>query len=92
MDLKRLCGRERKRLRCAAFDAAAQCPNWNAFLERIMPSADARSYLQRVAGYCLTGLTCEEVVFAIYGDGSNGKSTWRETLFALLGDYAIGSW
>jgi putative DNA primase/helicase len=30
-------------------------------------------------------------VFAIYGDGSNGKSTWRETLFALLGDYAIGS-
>jgi hypothetical protein len=58
-----------------AFDADARCPNWAAFLRRIMPSEEVRKYLQRVVGYSMTGLTSEEVIFAIYGEGSTGKST-----------------
>src|SRR4029077_4897354 len=34
-------------------------------------------------------VTVEEVLFVMWGLGANGKSTFRETKFALLGDYAI---
>jgi putative DNA primase/helicase len=75
-----------------AFDAAAGCPNWGAFLQKIFPAdADLISYLQRAVGYLLTGLTGEEVLFVLWGAGSNGKSTFRETIFALLGEYAVGA-
>jgi P4 family phage/plasmid primase-like protien len=75
-----------------AFDAEARCPNWIAFLAKFFPDdADLIAYLQRAVGYLLTGLTSEEVLFVLWGAGNNGKSTFRETLFALLGEYAVGS-
>jgi putative DNA primase/helicase len=33
----------------------------------------------------------EEVAFFLWGTGNNGKSTFRETLHALLGDYALAA-
>ena len=33
-------------------------------------------------------MTGEEIIFFMWGDGANGKSTFRETLFELMGDYA----
>jgi putative DNA primase/helicase len=48
-------------------------------------------YLQRVAGYCLTGLTSEHVLFFLYGTGANGKSVFVETLAGVLGDYAVAA-
>jgi putative DNA primase/helicase len=74
-----------------AFDPHARCPQWEAFLRRILGDAELIKYLQRAAGYLLTGLTVEEVLFVLWGTGANGKSTFRETLYALLGDYAVGS-
>jgi putative DNA primase/helicase len=74
-----------------AFDEQAECPNWLAFLKRIFQSEKLIAYLQRTCGYLLTGLTVEEVMVVMWGRGSNGKTTFRETLFALMGDYAIGS-
>jgi putative DNA primase/helicase len=80
-----------------AFDPHARCPAWKAFLRRILGDGDLFKdnemieYLQRAVGYLLTGLTVEEVLFVLWGTGANGKSTFRETLFALLGDYAIGA-
>jgi putative DNA primase/helicase len=74
-----------------AFDPRARCPQWNAFLGRIIGDDEMIAYLQRAVGYLLTGLTVEEVLFVLWGTGANGKSTFRETLFALLGDYAIGA-
>jgi putative DNA primase/helicase len=75
-----------------AFDANAQCPHWLEFLKKIFPEQDELiAYIQRASGYLLTGLTVEEVLFVLWGRGSNGKTTFRETLFSLLGDYAIGS-
>jgi putative DNA primase/helicase len=82
------------------FNADAKCPNWLAFLDIIFPVTEERSqseqkkliaYLQRVTGYLLTGLTVEEVMFVLWGKGNNGKSTFRETVFAMMGDYAVGS-
>src|SRR6266566_3023228 len=56
-------------------------------------NADARAgrlitFLQRAIGYSLTGDTREQCLFLLHGSGSNGKSTFLETLQALLGDYA----
>jgi putative DNA primase/helicase len=74
----------------AAYDPRARCPNWEAFLKKVLPD-EVIAYLQRAVGYVLTGLTVEEVLFVLWGTGANGKSTFRETLFALLGDYAVGA-
>src|SRR5262249_32629976 len=53
--------------------------------------ADLQSYLQRAVGYMLTGSVREEVLFVLYGTGNNGKSTFRETMHSLLGDYALAA-
>jgi putative DNA primase/helicase len=75
-----------------AYDTDAKCSEWLTFLDRIM-SGDREliAYLQRMAGYVPTGETSEEVLFVLWGAGANGKSTFREALFALLGDYAAAS-
>jgi putative DNA primase/helicase len=75
-----------------AFEPGATCPSWLGFLDMVTGGDRSLSaYLQRVAGYTLTGSTCEEVLFVLYGTGNNGKSTWRETLHFLLGDYAVAA-
>jgi putative DNA primase/helicase len=48
-------------------------------------------YLQRAAGYSLTGKTEEHVLFMLFGPGCNGKTTFVETLRHVLGDYAKAS-
>lgn len=48
-------------------------------------------YLQRIAGYCLTGLTSEHALFFIYGPGGNGKSVFLNILVHILGDYALSA-
>jgi P4 family phage/plasmid primase-like protien len=89
--------------RCGvAFDPTARCPNWDAFLRRIFEkpatadqpaTADLEliAYIRRACGYTLTGLTDEEAMFILWNTGNNGKSTLRETIFALMGDYAMGA-
>jgi putative DNA primase/helicase len=45
-------------------------------------------YLQRVAGYCLTGAVTEHAFFFCYGGGGNGKGTFINMLDWLLGSYS----
>jgi len=73
----------------AGFDPAATCPQWLAFLDRIMQgNAELIGFLQRAAGYSLTGNTSERAFFICHGTGANGKSTFLDVLKTLLGDYA----
>ncbi|MFZ0634440.1 MAG: phage/plasmid primase, P4 family [Candidatus Acidiferrales bacterium] len=75
-----------------AFDPSATCPRWESFLRRIM--ADNQSlinFMRRAVGYALTGTTTEQVMFLLYGTGSNGKTTFLETFRTLLGDYATAT-
>jgi P4 family phage/plasmid primase-like protien len=66
-----------------------EIPIWRAFLDKITGGdAELQSYLQRMAGYCMTGLTCEHVLFFLYGTGANGKSVFINTLTGIWGDYA----
>jgi putative DNA primase/helicase len=67
------------------YDPAAVCPTWDTFLGRVM-GRDLADFLARAVGYTLSGLTIEQCLFFLYGRGANGKSTFIETVMALLGD------
>lgn len=71
------------------FDAAAECPIWKKFIDEItVGNEELARYLQKVAGYALTGETGEQCLFVYRGDGANGKSTQIDVLRELLGGYA----
>lgn len=73
-----------------AVSPGGECPLWRAFLDKITAGdGDLRDYLQRVAGYSLTGVTREHALFFGHGSGANGKGTFLNTLTALMGSYAI---
>lgn len=64
-------------------------PVWRRFLhETTAGDVSLQEYLQRLAGYCLTGLTIEQVLVFIWGTGGNGKSVFLNTITEILGDYA----
>lgn len=72
------------------YDPSAECPRWLAFLGQIFGGDETLiRFLQRAAGYALTGDTGERVIFVFWGSGGNGKSTLLEVLRAALGDYAL---
>lgn len=74
------------------FDAQATCPLWDKFLYRIFDgNADVIEYLQRAAGYSMTGTVTEQCLFFLHGGGANGKSTFLGALLELLGDYGMQS-
>jgi putative DNA primase/helicase len=70
----------------------AECPTWTRFLERVTGGDKGlEGFLQRVAGYCLTGSTREHALFFFYGTGGNGKSKFIEAISGAMGDYAKGA-
>jgi P4 family phage/plasmid primase-like protien len=70
------------------YDPNAVAPQWERFLERILPSIGLRSYLQRGLGYSLTGDVREQALFFCHGAGANGKSTFLTLVQSIGGDYA----
>jgi putative DNA primase/helicase len=71
------------------YDPAATCPTWDAFLDRVLGgSRELVEFVQRAMGYTLTGDTSGQCLFFCYGTGANGKSTFLETVRAVLGEYS----
>lgn len=64
------------------------CEVWMNFLEMMQPDPGVRVWLQRFAGYCLTGRIDEQILAVFHGGGSNGKTVFIETLKRVLGSYA----
>ena len=61
---------------------------WLKFLKRIMDGdRELIQYLQRVAGYALTGITREHALF-FAGTGANGKGVFLSTLTNIMADFA----
>lgn len=70
------------------YDPDAPCPRWLAFLDRVFGSdQELIGYMQRAAGYALTGDTSEQCLFFMHGLGCNGKSVFASVLLHVLGDY-----
>jgi putative DNA primase/helicase len=49
--------------------------------------ATLADYVQKLAGYSLTGQTGEQIVVMGHGTGGNGKGTFYNQLMAMAGDY-----
>jgi len=71
-------------------DRDCQVPLWTNFLDRVTDrDVELQRYLQRMAGYCMTGCVREHVLFFLYGGGANGKGVFLNTLKGVWGDYAV---
>ncbi len=46
-------------------------------------------YLQRLAGYALTGMIRDHALFFVYGPGGNGKGTFLDAIRGVMGAYAV---
>ena len=74
----------------AVYDPSARCPRWERFLIEIFPGQnDLIQYVQKAAGYSLTGETKEQCFFVLNGHGANGKSTFLNVMLTLFGDYGM---
>lgn len=71
------------------YKPTAECPVFKSFLWDILGGdKNLIAYVKRVVGHALTGDVTEKAIFFLYGDGNNGKTTFLETIRAVLGDYA----
>ena len=68
------------------YDKEAKAPHFDRFLDTVTQgNKQLQTYLQVIVGYSLTGLTNEQCLFFLYGDGANGKSTFLNIVADLLG-------
>lgn len=70
------------------YDPSAESTLWEGFLRRVIPDAEVREFVQRAAGYALTGDVSEQCFFFLFGSGKNGKSVFLKTLIEAMGEYA----
>lgn len=80
------------RLSTTIYDPDAGAPTWQAFLHSVTGGdTELQIYLQCMVGYMLSGSTREQCLFFLYGEGSNGKSTFLDVLAELMGNYAMNT-
>lgn len=73
---------------CAPADPGVTPTLWVKFLNEVFAGdKEIMDFLQRAAGYALTGATEEHKLLFFHGSGRNGKSVFLNTLLHLLGDY-----
>jgi putative DNA primase/helicase len=65
---------------------------WTKFLRQITQGdGELIGFLQRMAGYALTGDTREECLFFVYGPGGNGKGTFLGAIFNIMAEFAMNA-
>lgn len=78
------------KISAVVYDAEAFCPTWERFLRDVFDGdRDLIGFVQRYAGYSLTGDVSEQVMVFAYGGGRNGKTTLLNTLRGITGDYGM---
>lgn len=74
------------------FDPTASDPLFDRFIsEATGGDTDFAECLRRYTGYSLSGDTSEEVFFLLLGQAGTGKSTYVESVMAMLGGFALKS-
>lgn len=77
------------RVSTVPYVADAEAPVFTAFLERILPDPDVRTFVKRFFGYALTGTIREHVLGVFWGTGRNGKTTLLEAIAFVMGEYFV---
>lgn len=70
------------------YDPNASAPRWCRFITETFPDPELAEFVQRLAGYCLSGHRSEHLLPILHGSGANGKSVFLGTLQHVLGEYA----
>jgi putative DNA primase/helicase len=73
------------------FHEDAACPVWERFLLEVFKRDKFLvQFVQRLFGYCLTGLVSEQILPIFHGGGANGKSTMLTAVLETMGgDYSM---
>lgn len=70
------------------YEPDARSSRWEQFLKRVTGGdQELLGFVQRLAGYTITGRTDEEILAFPHGPGATGKSTTVEAIKSVLGDY-----
>ena len=67
------------------YDPNATAPAWQRFLDSALPDKDVQTYLRRMLGATLPGMTLSQRVLVFSGRTRAGKGTAIRALFAVLG-------
>jgi putative DNA primase/helicase len=71
------------------YHPGARSEVWDQFIASACKNnPELIGFLQRAAGYTLTGVTDEEIFLILFGPGGAGKSSVVEALKGALGDYS----
>lgn len=75
-----------------ALDKEGEPENWLKALDGLFQGdKDVIGFVRRAIGYTLTGSVKEQCLFQCFGNGSNGKSLFFNTVTSLLGDYSLNA-
>ena len=71
------------------YDCFADCPEFKAMVERLVPDADERKELQKAFGLCLAKeqLPAKKILMLLVGPANTGKTTLLNTIVETLGEY-----
>jgi putative DNA primase/helicase len=73
----------------ATYDPQATCPQFEGFMERVLPDPAMRAYVQRALGYSMLGDADQRSLFLVCGPSGTGKSTLMATMELVFGDYGL---
>ena len=69
----------------------AKCPQWHAFLDRVLPEKEMQTLLAEYIGYCFTQNLKLEKMAVFYGTGSNGKSVCLDIITRIMGSCNVSN-
>lgn len=71
----------------AGFDPQATAPQWQAYLDQVLPDPAVQKFVQKMVGYTLSGNPVQRALALLHGPGGTGKSRFVEILAHLFGSY-----
>lgn len=71
------------------FDSSARCPEFDKYLETVIPDADSRRFIQVAMGMTLVADMKEAAFFVLHGPTGCGKSVFLNIMSEVLGEYAV---
>lgn len=74
-----------------AYHPDAKAPKWDKFLAECLPDPQVRDYLQRMAGYTLTGNPIHKALVILQGAPDTGKSQVIIALKEIFGSFEEGT-